>query len=329
MPIAIPCRLIYDAAMKRVLLSLLVLFGLLLLAGLACGSIGTLADALRFPRPGELVSVGGTRLHVHCTGEGSPTVILEALSGGSSINWGWVQPEVAAHTRVCAYDRAGRAWSDGGTPSRDLWGTVEDLHTLLRNAGESGPYVMVGHSIGGVYVRGYTERYPDEVAGVVLIDSAHPEQLERYPELRAELENYRRISAIFPILSALGVMRAGFAAGFQGDFGELAEQQRAEMTAQWSSADYWRSQRSELAQLPIIYEQGQELGTLGDLPLTVVTAGTGDADWQTLQSELAMLSTNSRQISVDGATHASLTFNPDHAQQTAEAILAVVDAVRQ
>lgn len=171
--------------LKRIVFALLGLIVLLLIAGLIYQAIGAAADARRFPPPGRLVSVGDYRLHLNCQGTGSPTVILETLAGGVSANWAWIQPELARTTRVCAYDRAGRGWSDPGVPAQDLWGTVSDLHTLLQNAGETGPYVLVGHSIGGLYVRAFAQQYPEETAGIVLIDSAHPEQLVRYPEYTA------------------------------------------------------------------------------------------------------------------------------------------------
>jgi hypothetical protein len=131
--------------LKRIAVGLAAALALLLVTGVIYQAIGSAADARRYPPPGELVSVGQYRLHIYCTGEGSPTVILDTLHGGTSINWAFVQPEAAKVTRVCSYDRAGRGWSDQDAMPRDLWGTAEDLHTLLLNAGEQGPYVLVGH----------------------------------------------------------------------------------------------------------------------------------------------------------------------------------------
>ena len=121
--------------------------------------------------PGRLVSIGQHRLHLWCTGEGSPTVILEAGLGAYSIDWALVQPSVAKLTRVCSYDRAGYAWSDRGPEPRGLRISVTELHQLLRTAGEKAPYVLVGQSWGGRIVRVYAHSYADEVAGVVLIDT--------------------------------------------------------------------------------------------------------------------------------------------------------------
>src|SRR6478672_8108762 len=128
-------------------------------------------DARAYPMPGQLVDVGGYRLHLHCTGSGSPTVILQPGAGDMSSAMGWIAPAVAKHTRVCVYDRAGRGWSDptDATPDGEQYAT--DLHTLLHRAHVPGPYVLAGHSFGGLYVRIFAARYPHEVAGMVLIDS--------------------------------------------------------------------------------------------------------------------------------------------------------------
>lgn len=123
--------------------------------------------------PGVLIDVGGYRLHVLCQGEGSPTVVLDAGSGGFSLDWALVWPAIARQTRVCVYDRAGLGWSEPGPPVRDAEQAVAELATLLDRAGETGPYVLAGHSAGGVRMQLFTLRYPERVAGLVLIDSSH------------------------------------------------------------------------------------------------------------------------------------------------------------
>ena len=128
-------------------------------------------DAKAYPPPGQLVDVGGYRLHMNCTGSGSPTVVIESGWGDSSAAWGWVQPEVAKTTRVCAYDRAGMGWSDASPRPRTAREFAKDLHTLLEKVNEPGPYVLVGHSLGGYTVLVYAHDYPDEVSGLVLVDA--------------------------------------------------------------------------------------------------------------------------------------------------------------
>lgn len=155
------------------LIALLVLFA-------AAGSIHERWVSTReqrlHPPPGRLVDIGGYRLHLYCMGEGSHTVILEAGFKRSSAVWYAVQPQVAKFARVCAYDRAGYGWSDPGPRPRTAKVMAEELHSLLHTAGVGGPYVLVGHSYGGLTVRAYASQYPDEVAGVVLVDSSHPDE---------------------------------------------------------------------------------------------------------------------------------------------------------
>ena len=128
-------------------------------------------DARVYAMPGQLVDVGGHRMHLSCTGEGSPTVVLEPGAGGMSSTMGLIAPAVARDTRVCVYDRAGRGWSDPAEGTQDGTRIATDLHTLLHTAGIPGPYVLAGHSFGGLYVRSYAAQYPDDVAGLVLVDS--------------------------------------------------------------------------------------------------------------------------------------------------------------
>ena len=134
-------------------------------------TLGEAADAKAYPMPGQLLDVGGHRLHLRCTGAGTPTVVLEPGAGGMSSILGWIAPAVARHSRVCVYDRAGRGWSEPAATAQDGAQIATDLHTLLQRGHVPGPYVLVGHSFGGLYVLTFAARYPDEVAGMVLVDS--------------------------------------------------------------------------------------------------------------------------------------------------------------
>ncbi len=163
----------------KALLWLVVALLVLALIGAIYQAFGTEIYRRIYPPPGELVDVGGHSLHINCVGEGSPTVILESGSGATSVDWANIQPEVANTTRVCAYDRAGSGWSEPGPGPGDPQQIAGELHTLLGNAGIDGPYVLVGHSFGGLYVRMYDDLYPNEVEGMVLVDSSHPEQSAR------------------------------------------------------------------------------------------------------------------------------------------------------
>jgi pimeloyl-ACP methyl ester carboxylesterase len=316
--------------LKRSLIAIAVLIFVLALSGIIYQTAATEADRRDYPAPGHLIDVGGFKMHISCMGEGSPTVILETLSGGTSSYWGWVQPEVAATTRVCVYDRAGRGWSEPDPEPLTLRRTVRNLHTLLTNARIEGPYVLVGHSIGGIYVRQFAAEYPGEVLGIVLVDAAHPAQFDRNPEMLKENESYLQVSTAFPTLARLGVFRLYFDLGGELDFAAMTEPQKAEMKAIWSSPEYFMSQRAEMLAGPGIFSDGQQLGKLGDLPLLVITAGPEAAGaWGELQSELALLSENSIRYNVETATHASLAFDPDDAHQVSIGIAGIVESIRR
>lgn len=155
---------------------------LVLIAAALVGCLSVTSDAQSvsstppLPPPGKLIDIGGWRLHLNCTGEASasqPTVILEAGVGDFSVEWSLVQPRVARFARVCSYDRAGSAWSDLGPRPRTMQQIVWELHALLEKAGERAPFVLVGHSWGGMLVQVYATAYPTDVAGMVLVDSGH------------------------------------------------------------------------------------------------------------------------------------------------------------
>src|SRR5688572_13465273 len=166
--------------------SLAALLGLMLV-GYIYEHIAEAADAKAYPPPGQLVDVGGYRLHINCTGTGSPTVVIDAGQGDWSTSWGSVQQEVAKTTRVCTYDRAGMGWSDSGPLPRDATHFARELHTLLQKANIPGPYVMVGHSLGGAAVQVFVGEYASEVSGVVLIDSMSRGQISQ-PHVQAQAQ---------------------------------------------------------------------------------------------------------------------------------------------
>lgn len=187
--------------------SLAALLGLVLV-GYIYEAMAETADAKTYPPPGELVDVGGYQLHINCTGTGGPTVVIEAGLGDWSTGWGLVQPEVAKRTRVCTYDRAGWGWSDAGPLPRDATQFAKELHILLKNANIPGPYVMVGHSLGGLVVRVFVHDYASDVAGAVLVDSMVPQQFTQSP--MAEQSQAGAQSQPFSILAVLarfGIVR--------------------------------------------------------------------------------------------------------------------------
>jgi len=167
--------------MKSTLMFLVVLLGtlaLLLAVGTVYQAIGTWQDRQRFPAPGRLVRVNGRRMHIHVTGEGTPTVVFESGMGASSLSWTLVQPRVAQFTRAVSYDRAGHGWSDPARERRTAQQIAQELHVLLDAAGIPGPYVLVGHSFGGYVNRAFAHLYRNEFVGMVLVDSVHPAEWE-------------------------------------------------------------------------------------------------------------------------------------------------------
>jgi len=303
-------------------------FGLLALSALggAYETYRETTDPSASEMPGRLVDVGDHRLHISCTGSGSPTVVLEPGMGEmSAVMAGLIAPDVAATTRVCVYDRAGRGWSESAPSLRDGEQTATDLHTLLANAGESGPYVLAGHSAGGVYVLNFAKLFPRDTAGVVLLDSMHPEQYDRMASWPGFYEMFRRMSAASPSLSRLGIGRAIYSSAYS----DLPATQRDQERAFLATPRHHRSVRDEFHMIRTAMDQAAELDTLGDAPLAVLTATSGaDPDWPAMQEDLLTLSTDSVQQVLPGISHAMVVEDPDAAHQASITILDLVESVR-
>jgi pimeloyl-ACP methyl ester carboxylesterase len=275
--------------------------------------------------PGQLIDVGDHRLFLSCTGSGEPTVILEPGLGETSAAWGLIAPTVAEHTRVCVYDRAGRGRSEPSPAAQDGDQIATDLHTLLDRAGITGPLVMAGHSLGGLYVLDYTARYPEQVAGMVLVDSTPPTAFTALPDYPAFYNIYRIATGLFPGLARLGVTELIYSSSHP----ELPAPAREQARAALSTAEQARSQRDEFAMVPTMMAQAGTVTTLGDRPLYVLTAPVNaQTGWLTPQIALAALSSNSIHLVVAGAGHESLLDNPADAATTIRAITTVVDAAR-
>jgi pimeloyl-ACP methyl ester carboxylesterase len=305
------------------------------LAVLALASIGggyetarETADATAYPMPGQLIDVGGHSLHLNCTGSGSPTVVLEPGGGGMSSNLGWITPGVARDTRVCVYDRAGRGWSEPADTTQDGAQIAADLHTLLHRAHIPGPYVLAGHSFGGLYVLTFAARYPDEVAGMVLVDSTAPASAAPPQPTSSDESSYDgmgRVSALASISARLGLAR--MVGHLSGD--SLPPRSSDEVQAGTATAGNLRSTIDEYLQGSASIQQAASLRDFTDKPLVVLTAGDGhDAAWSAAQNHLATLSTNSVHRVIAGAAHVDLVRDQDAAAATSQGILDVVSSVR-
>lgn len=283
-------------------------------------------EAAAGPMPGKLVDVGGYHLHLNCTGSGAggTTVVLLNGLGETSPLWARVQPAVAATSRVCAYDRAGQGWSEDSSNPADATTAATDLHKLLTSAGETGPFVLAGHSTGGVHALTYAHLYPKDVAGVVLLDSASPHQVQLVKPFNREYQVMRRVLAVAPIVFRFGVGHALAAMSTPPLPGQAGEQ----VSAFTNTPRGWETMRAEQAALPVAFRQAQALTTLGSSPLVVLTVKDNiDAKpgWGTAQDQMAALSTNSRHTVAD-LTHVALLTDPAGAALTVRAIDDVVTA---
>lgn len=304
-------------------ISLALLLGLALV-GYIYEPIAEAADAKAYPPPGRLVDVGGYRLHINCTGTGSPTVVIEAGLGDWSTGWGLVQSEVSRSTRVCTYDRAGWGWSDAGPLPRDAAQFATELHTLMQNAGIPGPYVLVGHSLGGFTVRMYVHDYPSEVAGVVLIDSMSPEHFaQSQVEAQSQESRHSQPFSLAALLARFGIVRLltrplGLIPIDVSD--EAAYQSRFVLP---QSA---QTLTNETHGMPAAAAEASTVKSFGDLPLIVLSAKLNPIQgWQGWQKDLLQLSSDSVQLFAE-SDHNIHFEAPDAASA---AILQMVRQVRE
>ena len=294
---------------KYLFLAIVATVATLACAGAIYQGIESHRDQARFHAPGQLVDVGGHRLHIDCTGSGAPTVILEAGGGNPALSWYKVQPQVAGFSQVCSYDRAGYGWSDPGTKAPTAIEIATELHALLSKAGIAGPYVLVGHSIGGVYVREFQSLYPSEVVGLVLVDSSHPEQMQRFPpEATKQSALAGKLITVMEWLRPFGVTRWLIGRAAPPDI-------RDEYGALVSRPTFLPAVKAETETLNESLAEGRSLGSLGDLPLAVLSHDPSKVHfgknldepinqaWDEMQTELSHLSSRGTHQVVQGASH--------------------------
>lgn len=323
--------------LSRILIGLACVAILLAAAGALYQSLASALDRRAHPMPGQLVDVGGYSMHIDCTGQGTPTVILDSGLGDSFFSWQKVQPKIAQFTRVCSYDRAGIGYSDSSPRPRTSKDFAQELHTLLHNAGIPAPYILVGQSMGGFTVRLYASFYRSEVAGMVLVDSSHPEQQKRLPAALNDMDaTWLREQEFMEFTMPFGIPR------LLGFCGPDAEVRAAECN--------FHTARESVAELKAVSEsaaQAATASTLGDLPLVVLSEDPNQPQpdlpedlvkpasdaWQQMQDELAHLSTQGMHVIAKNSGHFIQFDRPDvvieavhkvvnqarHAQSAAEA----------
>lgn len=277
------------------------------------------------PVPGAFHTIDGHSMHLYCTGTGSPTVVLEAGLGGDWIYWQKVQPEIAKTTRICSYDRAGLGWSEPQPPPQDAGVVSSHLHSLLQAAHEQGPFILVGASAGGFYVRQYVSNFPADVAGIVLVDSSVPEQLTVFPGRMDTPENRRKrhrdanwqwVREVTGYARLTGHCKGDVEKGLES-YAPLvsAETCRPDFTTAWLPEydDFWAS-ADEATRAPCC----------GDVPLLVISQ---DPDrpkdgwdtqsiaqqpmWSQLQDNLKRLSPHGRRIIAKLSGHHVMIDRPD------------------
>ena len=305
----------------------------LAIAGMLYQTAATEADQRKYPPPGILVNVDGYKMHMYCMGEGSPTIVLDHAGGGSSVDWSLIQPKLAAHTRVCAYDRAGYGWSDYNPAPRTLAQQVQELQTLLAGANEPGPYLLVGHSYGARVARVFAAKYPDAVAGMVLMDPGWIYDDPRYPpETKGHLESDIKMSRAGRWLAPFGVVRLLQPLMANPTF-DLSEEARLASVSFTATSRYWKSLNDQMETVSTIFEEEHQVTTLGEIPLVVLNSTEPeDAShrvWRGANREMVELSSQGSYREIEGATHFSLVYRQDDARICADEILDVLDAVRQ
>jgi pimeloyl-ACP methyl ester carboxylesterase len=264
----------------RVLVGLCSLIVVTAVTGAAYQSLATRRDLANTPPPGQLVDIGGYRLHLWCTGNGAPAVILDTGLGGSSVGWGFVQPDVARFTRVCSYDRAGMGYSDPGPSPRTARRIASELAKLLDRSGIDGPVVLVGASIAGFNVRVFASDHPERAAGLVLVDASHEADAHEVP----------RMARFIPPLSTIGLLRL-FGVSFGGRAESLAPSVRQFARATAFRAAGYQAAADEIIHIQESVSEVRSSRRKLTIPVVVVTGARGaDENWRRLQQDLTSLS---------------------------------------
>lgn len=272
--------------------------------------------------PGEMVVVGGRQMHLLCQGQEGPAVILESGIPGTSLGWTSVMEDIALFTKVCAYDRAGYGWSEAGAEPRTISNIATELRALFHKTGVHPPYVLAGHSFGGLVVQFYASRFPDQVAGMVLVDSAHPDLARR----SGHVERMGGVALRLKLMAPLGIARLIIdpPAGSPESRPSSVRKMEKELLATTRS---FRAMASEMEGLPESLNQAiEDRPRLGRKPLVVLTEGRRRMEfWHAMQEQFTELSDSSEWQVVDGAGH---FIHQDQPDVVVDAVRRVVDSAR-
>ena len=280
------------------------------------------------PPPGQFFVVNGKQLHIECTGQGSPAVVLESASSAAWSEWRLVQPQLSQVTRVCSYDRPGHGWSPTSGDTRDAEGIVRDLHGLLDTAGVRRPFVLVGHSAGGLYVREYAYEYPNEIAGVALIESSSPRQLDELPGSRASYEEDKRDARGLELWKDRARVWSGWDRLVGNCSVSPSKTVQGEWVAQYAAMacrpGYVGTDEIELPYFETSSKESARLKSFGSIPLLVVSQDiTFDVDdespreraqqpvWEREQEEEKTLSPRSWRVIAKNSGHMVPRERPD------------------
>ena len=316
-------RTLTSSARSWVVMPALALLALVSIGG-GYQTVRVTLDATAYPMPGRSVDVGDHALHLDCTGTGSPTVVLESGLGGASTLWSRIVGQVSATTRVCAYDHAGQGWSESADSPRDGLAVAADLGTLLDRAGETGPFVLVGHSVGGPYAMTFAAERPAQVAGLVLLDETDPHHVDA--SVAGKGGGASGPMALLPSLARMGLAQP-FPASTWSDLPAPAADA---FRAYSATARAMTNAVDEVSEYPASFSQAQALTTLGARPLVVLTLvekAEEDGDDYSAQQRFARLSTNSS-LRTGDTTHTGLVDDEHGSALSVVAIRDVVQAVR-
>jgi pimeloyl-ACP methyl ester carboxylesterase len=309
---------------RKLFLAVLVCALLAAAVGLGFQEFSTAIEARKFPPPGKILEVNGKAMHLNCIGSGRPTVMLESGLLHGSMDWVLVQPSAAKFTRVCAYDRAGYGWSEYRSGPRTAAVISGELSALLTAAGEKPPFILVGHSLGGIMVRQFALQHSGEVIGMVFLDSSHEQQLAHVPPPGNSIERSEQFFHKQIVANMFGVPRLQHTCG--------ADPLRADLASETIYLECRPSRWLTASEEIRIFASPPPMpspGVFGNVPIEVLTRDvdleTDPAErafaptWIQLQKQLAALSTQAHWSIVKGSSHAIYADNPG----------AVVDAIRR